>query len=206
MARSAGSVDVAYPSRTKHRLATRDRLFDAALDEFRRVGVAAAQIEAIVRAAGVARGTFYLHFPTKDAVLVELLARKQRILAERLSRGTTPASTTSFLHRVADLMLQDARAEDRALWHELLGAIARRGSELRHDARALVSAVTDFLSAARDRGELRRDLDPTELATVCLTGLYGLLQLKLGSPLPEARAALHHAVDVFVRGTRPGGT
>ena len=68
---------MAYPSRTRHRLKTRDRVFAAALAEFRRVGVASAQIEDIVKTAGVARGTFYLHFPTKDHVLMELLRRKQ---------------------------------------------------------------------------------------------------------------------------------
>src|SRR5215470_1514565 len=87
-----------YPSRTRRRLRTRDRLFEAALAEFHRAGVDAAQIEAIVRAAGVARGTFYLHFPTKDHVLMELLRRKQSALAERLhpSRAVSPRT---FLRR-----------------------------------------------------------------------------------------------------------
>src|SRR2546427_12989398 len=77
---------VAYPSRTRQRLETRDRIFEAALAEFRRAGVAAAEIEDIVWAADVARGTFYLHFPTKDHVLIELLRRQQREL------GRTPLS------------------------------------------------------------------------------------------------------------------
>src|SRR5262249_56340205 len=81
---------IAYPSRTRQRLETRDRLFEAALAEFRRAGVAAAEIERIVRAAGVARGTFYLHFPTKDHVLMELLRRKQAVLARRLAAPREP--------------------------------------------------------------------------------------------------------------------
>src|SRR5437016_9738185 len=79
----------AYPHRTRQRLETRDRIFAAALAEFRRVGVAAAEIEDIVRAADVARGTFYLHFPTKDHVLMELLRRQQRDLGERLGKNRT---------------------------------------------------------------------------------------------------------------------
>jgi AcrR family transcriptional regulator len=67
-----------YPHRTRRRLAPRDRLFEAAIAEFRGRGVAAAQIEAIVNAARVARGTFYLHFPTKDHVLLEVLRRGRR--------------------------------------------------------------------------------------------------------------------------------
>ena len=48
----------------------------------------------IVRAAGVARGTFYLHFPTKDHVLMELLRRRQdtaRPRAPRQARDGGPA-------------------------------------------------------------------------------------------------------------------
>src|SRR5215470_11560344 len=88
----------AYPNRTRQRLETRDRIFEVALAEFRRVGVSAAEIERIVKAAGVARGTFYLHFPTKDHVLIELQRRRQSALAERLhpSRAVSPRT---FLRR-----------------------------------------------------------------------------------------------------------
>jgi AcrR family transcriptional regulator len=48
------------------RLETRARLFDAALAEIGRSGVAGADVSAIASAAGVVRGTFYFHFPTKE--------------------------------------------------------------------------------------------------------------------------------------------
>ena len=43
-----------------------------AVDEFRREGFARAQVDRIVAAAGVARGTVYFHFPSKEHVLLEL--------------------------------------------------------------------------------------------------------------------------------------
>jgi len=61
--------------RERQRLETRGRLYEAALAEFRRVGFANAQIEAIVERAGVARGTFYFHFPTTEHVLLEFQHR-----------------------------------------------------------------------------------------------------------------------------------
>src|SRR2546425_8400421 len=108
---------VAYPSRTRQRLETRDRIFEAALAEFRRAGVAAAEIEDIVRAADVARGTFYLHFPTKDHVLMELLRRQQRDLGGRLGKNRT-VSLRAFLGRTVDLMV-DNSAREPGLYHEL---------------------------------------------------------------------------------------
>jgi TetR/AcrR family transcriptional regulator, repressor for uid operon len=195
----SGVAVAAYPSRTRQRLETRDRVFDAALKEFHRVGVAAAEIEHIVRAAGVARGTFYLHFPTKDHVLMELLRRKQAVLAAEM-RTLRAASSRTFLRRVVDLMAEDAMGEDRALWHELIAVIARHAPEMQSQASALVEALTGLFAAAQKRGEVRRDVTPFDLAAVFLPGAYGLLQMRLDDTPSEVRTALHRVVDIFVRG------
>ena len=59
--------------REQQRQETRRKVFESALQIFRRDGVAESRIEDIATLAGVSRGTFYFHFPTKDAVLSELL-------------------------------------------------------------------------------------------------------------------------------------
>ncbi len=189
----------AYPSRTRHRLETRDRVFEAALAEFRRVGVGAAQIEDIVRRAGVARGTFYLHFPTKDHVLMELMRRKQGELAERL-RATRATSARSFLRRLVDFVLADAQAEDAALWHELFAVLGRHAGALRTEENALVEVISAHFAAAQERGEVRRDLTAFDLTSVLLPGVFGLLQMRLDEPPAELRQALHRVADIFVRG------
>ena len=196
---SRAAAAVAFPSRTRQRLETRDRLFEAALAEFRRVGVAAAEIERIVRAAGVARGTFYLHFPTKDHVLIELLRRKQAVLARRLATGRD-AAPRRFLRRLVDLMAEDATREERVLWHELFAVIARHAGEMRTEGSALVEALTRHLAAAQRRAAVRRDVAAFDLVAVFLPGVYGLLQMKLDDPPAEVRTALHRVVDIFVRG------
>ncbi len=198
MTRPATSAALAYPSRTRQRLETRDRIFTAALAEFRRAGVAAAEIEDIVRAADVARGTFYLHFPTKDHVLMELLRRQQRELGEalRARRGLSPRA---FLRRVVDLMVENSVRES-ALYHELFAVITRHAHEMRGEASALVEALMDCFAAGQRRGEVRRDIAPFDLTNVFLPGVYGLLQMKLDSPRGELRQALYRVVDIFVRG------
>jgi len=192
-------IDVAYPSRTRHRLETRDRVFVAALAEFRRVGVGAAQIEDIVKRAGVARGTFYLHFPTKDHVLMELMHRNQEGLAERL-RVTRAASAKTFLRRLVDFIIDDAQQEDAVLWHELFSVLGRHATEMRTEANGLVEVISAFFAAAQERGEVRRDLSAFDLTSVFLPGVLGLLQMRLDTPPAELRQALYRVVDVFVRG------
>jgi AcrR family transcriptional regulator len=193
---------IAYPSRTRHRLQTRDRVFDAAVAEFRRVGVADAQIEDIVRVAGVARGTFYLHFPTKDHVLMELLRRKQEAVAGRLQAGKT-TSVRPFLRRCVELLVDDAAGEDAALYHEMLAVVARHAPEMRSAVSPLVEAVVSFLHGAQQRGDVRTDLTPFDLGAVFLPGVYGLLQMRLDEPDGELRRALYRVVDIFVRGVSP---
>ena len=69
--------------RTRNGPRTRERLLGAALVEFQRAGMAAADTGAIVSAAGVAHGTFFFHFPTKEHVLLELEKREEvRIAGE----------------------------------------------------------------------------------------------------------------------------
>ena len=58
----------------------------AAIAEFKRSGLAAADVGAIVAAAGVAHGTFFFHFPTKEHVLLELERREEERIAKQLGR------------------------------------------------------------------------------------------------------------------------
>src|ERR1700751_6269040 len=75
--------------REAQRLQTRARVFDAAVAEFGRSGLAGADVASIAAAAGVARGTFYFHFPTKEHVLVELEHAEELKIVAMLDTGAT---------------------------------------------------------------------------------------------------------------------
>jgi len=73
---------------------TRRRLFAAAAELFAAHGYHDTTVDQIAKLAGVAKGTFFVHFATKDAVVAELVrhqvraARRARALA--LAEGGTP--------------------------------------------------------------------------------------------------------------------
>src|SRR4051812_26886583 len=93
-------------TRKAKRLATRERLFDAAVAEFKRTGVVAADVGAIVGEAGVAHGTFFFHFPTKEHVVAELGHREEVRLAGLLERFlSTPRDLHATLDEVVRLSL-----------------------------------------------------------------------------------------------------
>jgi AcrR family transcriptional regulator len=54
---------------------TRNRILEAALQQFSQSGYDASGVAEICEAAGVSKGAFYHHFPSKHAVFLELLHR-----------------------------------------------------------------------------------------------------------------------------------
>jgi len=73
----------------RQRSQTRERILTAATRVFAREGYSAASIAQILKAARVARGTFYLHFESKEAALGAALED----FMERLAGGLRPVTT-----------------------------------------------------------------------------------------------------------------
>lgn len=65
---------IASDLREETQNATRQRLLDAAAEEFARKGFAEANINQISLAAGFAKGTVYNYFPSKQALMLALIA------------------------------------------------------------------------------------------------------------------------------------
>jgi AcrR family transcriptional regulator len=88
----------------------RERLLEAAAEDFARVGFDRANLDAIARKAGVAKGTVYLYFPSKAAlfaaVLDELRGRLEAKLVATESSGGDPMATLRLVIR-AHLSLAD---------------------------------------------------------------------------------------------------
>src|SRR5271166_4577763 len=69
-------------TRERQREDTRQRIYDAAMEIFRRDGFEVARVDDVAKAAGVSHGTFYFHFATKDEVLIQCLrASEVRVVA-----------------------------------------------------------------------------------------------------------------------------
>jgi AcrR family transcriptional regulator len=195
----------AEPSRReRQRLETRNRIYEIAIDEFRRVGFQRAQIERIVERAGVARGTFYFHFPTKEHVLLELQRRHQRDIVERLRAIPERAgSVAAFLEAVVQAIRADAAAfGDDALAREIVAVHVRDPRRTDPETQPLVVALVDWFSEAQERGEVRADLAPEEIADVFLTQLFGFVIGAIDS-IEGRLDELRRTIAVFARGVAP---
>jgi len=190
------------PSRERQRAETRERIFEAAVAEFRRAGVAAASIDRIAKTAGVVRGSFYFHFPTKEHVLLELRARSERDIVARLAElRAGSASLGEALHAVVGAIL-DAQQEidDPRLTRDAIAMYVREPlvPNAADDRFPLLGEMVRHCEAAAAAGTLRADLPPERAALMFLTSMFGFLATALEDA--ERRAALDALVDVFLKG------
>jgi AcrR family transcriptional regulator len=73
------------------REARRNLILDAATEVFGRLGFEATRMDDVAKAAGIAKGLVYKHFPSKDALFEALIDRQGRAAAAEL-RGALGAS------------------------------------------------------------------------------------------------------------------
>src|SRR3954453_4170590 len=96
---------VTRSTREARRLQTRERILGAAIDEFKHSGMTGAEVSAIVAAAGVAHGTFFFHFPSKEHVLLELESREEQRIANQFAKFLdTDHDLAGALHEAVQLV------------------------------------------------------------------------------------------------------
>jgi AcrR family transcriptional regulator len=206
--RRSGSTPLAWPSeppspfvptgpRARQRAATRERLYAAALGEFRRRGFERASVSEIARAAGVSRPSFYAHFPTREHVLYELTWRLSLRVVRRLEGA---AGLHATLERLADALIEAEQAVgDGALFREMISIFVRRpaGPEVDASEIPVLREVLRRFEHARVAGELRQGMEPERAARLCLSGVFGHLLGVDASPA-ERRADLRALFSLYL--------
>jgi AcrR family transcriptional regulator len=194
---TAGDTPSTLNAREAQRLETRARLFDAAVAEIGRDGLAGADVSAIAAAVGVARGTFYFHFPTKEHVVVEVeRAEETRIVARLGTKQPVPNELSSVLSQLVREVLAAERRLGPVFFRDMLGLhfSSTRPVEDQLSEHPLAEFVIAAIAGAQDAGRIPRGADATELGVFFLTGLFALLATDTSAP--RARTAL---MDRYVK-------
>lgn len=164
-------------AREAKRLQTRERLMGAAIAEFKRSGMAEADVGAIVAAAGVAHGTFFFHFPTKQHVLLELERREEERIAKQLGRYADSArSLSAVLEEAVRLVLGLERRLGAILFKDFLAlhfSQTRPADE--SNEHPVIVRVAEEIERAQKSGRVAPDVNPMNSAVFFLLGLYALL-------------------------------
>lgn len=138
---------------------TRRKLLDAATEEFGTHGFHDASISAITRRAGVALGSFYTYFESKEAIF--------QALVSDLSEGVRTRVASDIAHSKTALSIEhDALAAflDFAMGHKEIYRIIDQAEfvepqSYRDHYEGTAARILDRLSAGATRGELCANID-----------------------------------------------
>jgi AcrR family transcriptional regulator len=185
---------------------TRERLLRAARELIEEGGYGASTVAAIADRAGVAAGTLYRHFPSKEELFVELFRSvcDREVAAMRAAAAAMPAESSHVDVLVEVLSTFAARAlrRPRLAWALLAEPVDPLVDAERLAYRSRYSALTaEALRAGIEAGELPdQNVELTAAALVggCGEALVGPLSPVAAQGRPSDRE-VRDALAMFVR-------
>jgi AcrR family transcriptional regulator len=149
-----------------------EKIIEGAREVFARCG-AAAQMEDVAHASGVGVGTVYRHFPTKEALMTELVRRKF-VIFTAAARDTLADDGAAF-DVLAELMRRNAEliADDAAVQEAIMGAGEQVWAGTEHERLELGEIIHELAGRAQEAGTMRRDIGrddiPMLMCGICAT-------------------------------------
>jgi len=155
---------------------TRARLFAAAVRLFADNGYEGTTVERIVRAAGVAKGTFFIHFATKDAVITELVRNQVRIARRARDRVLAAGGSPVEALRISAMTLGEQAAADRQLTRAVITAnilSPALGGFAESVFGGIIAEMMDDVRSAQRMRLLDPKVEPEKIAGTLITSYLG---------------------------------
>jgi AcrR family transcriptional regulator len=158
----------------------RARVLDAAVELFAQHGYDGTSVSQVISQAGVAKGGFYHHFASKEALLYEvygdLIGRQLRAMDEIVGRGLPAAATLRAL--VVDLVVSTAASSRQALvfWREMHKLGDERSALYRRQRRRYHDTVKRLVRDGQAAGEFAAVASP-DTVTFTIFGVVNELPI-----------------------------
>src|ERR671934_1473975 len=186
------------------------QIIEAAIRVFARAGYYSSRVSDIAREAGIASGTIYLYFKTKEEILVTLFREKMAefvaFLRREIADEADPEAKLRRLVRLHFTVLEQSPALAEVVQVELRqGHKFFRGASA-HEVSAYFALIGSVLEEGIARGQIRREV-PVKLATKMLFGAMDQVATswvlgKRGYRLTEAADAV---ATIFLKGVIRNG-
>lgn len=156
---------------------TRQRILDAALDQFGSRGVDAVSLDEIARAVGVRKQTVLYWFPSKDALVdavLETVAAELVVVIDAAVRSA-PDDPLERIDAVVRAVFRPAvrRPSLLGLVREVSRLPDAHADRLRTHVQPLVDRCVEYLGLEMDKGNLRR-ADPALIASLAYATVTGI--------------------------------
>jgi len=186
------------------------QIVDAAIRVFARNGYYNSRVSDIAREAGIASGTIYLYFRTKDEILVTLFREKMAQWVALVRREIAPERGAEAKIRKL-VALHFAVLEGDPDLAEVVQVELRQGHKFfrgasAHEVSAYFDLIGSILHEGMASGQIRPDL-PVKIATKMLFGAMDQMATswvlgKRGYRLTETAEAV---ASIFLRGVSANG-
>jgi len=173
-----------------HLEARRSQILDAAWACFARKGYHQATMHDICQESGLSPGAVYRYFESKEAILVAINERSQEmgraLVEEARSLAGGPLNTLEVIGQTMlsyfnDPMVETTTRINIEIWPEII-----RNDQLRASVREELTfwhrAVAQLLSEAKERGQLKAEVDPASLAALLICAWDGVRHYSLIDP------------------------
>lgn len=138
------------------------QILEAAVGVFAKSGFQQATVSQIARAAGVADGTIYLYFKSKDDILIQFWENKARQVFEKfrleVEKGSSAVEKLANLIRIHLAEFQQDR--DMAMVYQVETHQFNRaaGDQIREISKMYQDIVFEIVDQGQAEGSMRRDL------------------------------------------------
>jgi AcrR family transcriptional regulator len=176
---SSFSAPAAPGLRQRQKLQREQRIMSAARKLFDRRGYAGTSMEDVAARAGLAVGTLYNYFPSKDALLLAIMRREtdDAVGAAKKIVSDPPRDPADAIAAIGALYVALVSEDDRLLWRDLFAAAVASphglGARLFELDRRLIAQTVALIEKLKARGSLAQPMDAARAAaivySICLT-------------------------------------
>ncbi|HUO16240.1 MAG TPA: TetR/AcrR family transcriptional regulator [Verrucomicrobiae bacterium] len=186
--------------RERRRAETREKLYRAAMELFAERGFFDTSTEAITEAADVGQGTFFNYFPTKQHVLMVLsekqIGKVNQALEEAQAGGRSAHDVLQrLIHAIAEEPTKSA-----PLTRSLLATFVTSDDVRQFTGETMArgrKTLAKIIKLGQERGEIRSDRRPVELAMTFQRSVLGTLLLWSIRPHGEVAPWLERTFQDF---------
>lgn len=181
----------------------RHDIMEAAMSVFADKGYHAASVKDVADAAGLAKGTFYIYFESKDAMTVAIVDRHFAAITEQITGGALSDTLDDFLEELRETMDVSAdQASFHRVFFEVFGPSFASDEFTGHIARffdRVGARYAEQIAYLQKRGEIADHYNGTSIGRVLASmldgvvlhrGLFGISQRRHQRMTKEAVAML----------------
>lgn len=161
---------------------TKKRIYEASRELIHKYGYDNVTIDAIVEAAAVSKGSFYVHFESKDALAAQLVNDYTKLADIRYKSFLSTLSEQNSIFEILILLAEeiaDVLASNigydsmRVLYKAHLSKTVAANPAISY-SRGLYQLISEILNKGVHQGELREDISVDNLARHLILAIRGI--------------------------------